>query len=76
MEIYKIRFGKKITKEEAAEKADKLIRIVELTFKPMTATESKLLQKRRKETNFQIKNIIAHPPTADRQRKHGKFQPK
>ena len=50
MEIYKARFGKKITKEEATKKADKLIRIVELTFKSMTEKEFNLVQERRRQT--------------------------
>ncbi len=51
MELYQTRFGKDITKEEAAEKEAKLVRLVELIYKPMTKSEFKILQKRRKETN-------------------------
>jgi len=48
--LYKKRFGKEISREEAFEKGVKLIRLVELTYKPMTEDEYKKLQKRRRET--------------------------
>ena len=48
--LYKKRFGKEISREEAYEKGAKLIRLVELIYKPMTEAEYKQLQKRRKET--------------------------
>lgn len=48
--LYKNRFGKEISREEAYEKGAKLIRLVELIWKPMTEDEYKQLQKRRKET--------------------------
>ncbi|MDD5688938.1 MAG: hypothetical protein PHQ76_01505 [Caldisericia bacterium] len=48
--LYKNRFGKEISQEEAYEKGAKLIRLVELIYKPMTEDEYKQLQKRRKET--------------------------
>ena len=50
MEIYKSRFGKEITKEEATEKADKLIRMVSVIYHPITEKEFQLLQERRKQT--------------------------
>ena len=49
--LYKNRFGKEISREEAYEKGAKLLRLVELIYKPMTEAEYKQLQKRRKETN-------------------------
>lgn len=49
--IYKNRLGKEISKEEAYEMGAKLLRLVELIYKPMTETEYKQLQKRRKDTN-------------------------
>ena len=49
--IYKNRYGKEISREEAYEKGAKLIRLVELIYKPMTEDEYKQLQKRRKETD-------------------------
>ncbi len=49
--LYKKRFGKEISREESYEKGAKLIRLVELIYKPMTENEYKQLQKRRKETH-------------------------
>ena len=49
--LYKNHFGKDITREEAYEKGAKLIRVIELIYKPMTEAEYQELQKRRKETN-------------------------
>ena len=48
-ELYKAKFGKKISREEAYEKGSKLIRLVELIYKPMTENEYKQLEKRRQE---------------------------
>ncbi len=48
-ELYKERFGFDISKEEACEKAENLVRMVELVYKPMTKQELKQLQNRRKE---------------------------
>lgn len=50
--LYKNRFGRKISREEAYEKGAKLIRLVELIYKPMTEAEYKMVQKRRKETKL------------------------
>ena len=50
--LYKNRFGKNISREEAYEKGAKLIRLVELIYKPMTEKEYKMVQKRRKETKL------------------------
>lgn len=47
--IYKNRFGREISREEAYEKGVKLIRLIELIYKPMTEAEYQQLQKRRKE---------------------------
>jgi len=49
-ELWLKRFGKEISREEAYEKGAKLMRLVELTYKPMTQEEYELLQKRRMET--------------------------
>ena len=49
--IYKKKFGKKITKENAYEQAIKLLRLVELIYRPITEKEYMLLQKRRQETD-------------------------
>jgi len=48
--IYKKHFGKEISREEAYEQGAKLIRLVELIYKPMTEDEYRQLEKRRKET--------------------------
>ena len=48
--IYKARFGKEISREEAVEKGIKLLRLVELVYKPMTESEFQQLQERRKQT--------------------------
>lgn len=48
--LYKNRFNKKISREEAYEQGVKLIRLVELIYKPMTEAEYQQLQKRRLET--------------------------
>ena len=48
--LYKNRFGKEISREEALEKGAKLIRLVEIVYKPMTEEEYQKLQERRKET--------------------------
>lgn len=48
--LYKNRFGKEISREEAYEQGAKLIRLVELIFKPMTEAEYQQLQERRRET--------------------------
>jgi len=48
--LYKNRFGKDISREEAYEQGAKLIRLVELIYKPMTEAEYQQLQKRRQET--------------------------
>ncbi len=45
--LYKSRFGKEISQEEAYEQGAKLIRLVELIYKPITETEYKILQERR-----------------------------
>jgi hypothetical protein len=50
-EIYKNRFGKEISREEAYEQGIKLIRLIKLTYKPITEKEYDLLQKRRQEIN-------------------------
>jgi len=48
--LYKNHFGKEISREEAYEKGAKLVRLIELIYKPMTESEYKQVQKRRKET--------------------------
>ncbi len=48
--LYKNRFDREISREEAYEQGISLIRLVELIYKPMTENEYKQLQKRREET--------------------------
>lgn len=47
--LYKNRFGREISREEAYEKGIKLLRLVELVYKPMTEAEYKRLQERQQE---------------------------
>lgn len=49
-ELVKRRSGREISREETLEKGTKLLRLVELTFKPMTETEFQRLQERRRQT--------------------------
>ncbi|MCL4390228.1 MAG: hypothetical protein M1484_02765 [Patescibacteria group bacterium] len=49
-ELIKKATGKKISRQEALEKGAKFLRLVELTYKPMTESEFQKLQERRKET--------------------------
>lgn len=48
--LYKNRYGKEISREEAYEQGTKLLRLVELVYTPMTKDEYKQVQKRRRET--------------------------
>ena len=48
--MYKKRFGKELSREEACEKGIKLMRLVEIVYQPMTEAEYKQLQERRKQT--------------------------
>ena len=48
--LYKNRYGKEISREEAYEKGAKLIRLVELVYKPMTKDEYQRVQERRRQT--------------------------
>lgn len=48
--LYQNRFDKEISREEAYERGARLIRLVELIYKPMTKEEYQLLQERRRET--------------------------
>lgn len=47
--LYKSRFGLDISREEAYEKGIKLVRLMELVYKPMTQEELDFIQKRRQE---------------------------
>jgi len=48
--LYKNRFGKEISREDALEQGVKLIRLVELIYKPMTEKDLELLRARRQTT--------------------------
>lgn len=48
--LYKNRFGKEISREEAYEKGAKLIRLIELIYKPMTENEYQKVQERQRAT--------------------------
>lgn len=48
--LYRKRFGKEISREEACEQGVKLIRLLELIYKPMTETEYQKLRERRQQT--------------------------
>lgn len=48
--LYKKRYGKEISREEAYEQGVKLIRLVELIYQPMTEAEYQQLQERRRQT--------------------------
>ena len=48
--LYKNRFGKSISREDAYENGVKLIRLIEKIYKPMTETEFLKLQERRRKT--------------------------
>lgn len=50
--LYRNRYGKEISREEAYEQGIKLMRLVELIYKPMAESEYLYLQKRRQETGF------------------------
>jgi len=47
--LYKDHFSREIGREEAHEKGIKLIRLIELVYKPMTIKEHDQLQDRRRE---------------------------
>jgi len=48
--IYKEEFGEEISDQEALEQATKLLRLVEIVYKPTTQEEYDKIQKRREET--------------------------
>ena len=47
--LYKVRFGKDITYEEAYEQGVKLVRLLELIYTPMTLDEYQRLQRHRRD---------------------------
>jgi hypothetical protein len=53
--IYKARFGKEISRAEALEKGTKLVRMMQIIYKPITKTDYNRLQERRRQTGYSIK---------------------
>jgi hypothetical protein len=49
-EIYREQFGKDISDAEALEQATKLLRLMEIVYKPMTKKDFDILEERRKNT--------------------------
>lgn len=49
--LVKNRFNREISREDAIKNGEKLLRLVELVYRPMTEDEYKHLQKRRRETS-------------------------
>lgn len=48
--LYQRRFGREISREDAYEQGVKLIRLLEIIYKPMTVDDYEKLQARRRET--------------------------
>ncbi len=48
--IYKARFGKEISRAEAYDKGAKLVRMMQIIYKPMTKADYDRLQERRRQT--------------------------
>ena len=49
--LYKARFNKDLSREKAYEKGIKLVRLMQIIYKPMTESEYLKLQARRKQTS-------------------------
>lgn len=50
IKIYRDRFGRKISREEASESAIKLVRLIKIAYRPISVRDYRDLQKRREET--------------------------
>ncbi len=48
-QIYKNRFGKELSNQEALEQATKLLRLIEIIYHPMTQEELDMVNRRRQE---------------------------
>lgn len=60
-EIYKRQYGKEISKEEANDQACKLLRLLILIYKPMSAEKFEAIQKRRlKQLPETMRHIALH----------------
>lgn len=51
-QLIKKRFNRDISREKAYEEGVKLLRLVELVYKPITEADLELVEKRRKETGY------------------------
>lgn len=49
--LYKLKFGKKISKKEAYKQGAKLIRLVEITYQPITKNEYEKNKSRKRQTS-------------------------
>jgi len=49
--IYKARFHRDLSREEALEKGTKLVRLMQIVYRPMTKENYQKLQARRKQTD-------------------------
>jgi len=49
-ELFRTRFNREISREEALQNGTKLLRLVELTYKPMTEGEYQRVRERRRAT--------------------------
>jgi len=56
--LYYERFGVRLGRAEVCEKAESLVRMVELVYKPMTKDELTSIKKRRKEIFNNLKNNL------------------
>ncbi len=61
--LYKKHFGQELTREEAYEKGAKMLRIVELTYKPITEKEYQEWQKRRQDKGQNLSNERSNTTT-------------
>jgi len=50
-ELYKKHFGEEIDKKDALKKSMKLLRLIQMIYKPMTQVEFEAVQKKREELN-------------------------
>ena len=59
-ELYKSHFGMDISRQEALEKGTKLVRLMQLVYKPMTQEEYDLIQKHRYDTLPHLLDQLQH----------------
>jgi hypothetical protein len=56
--LYRSEFGFDISREEACEKAHKLLRLMSLVYRPMTKEEREAITKHRLNTKALLENIL------------------